>query len=64
MPRFTIEHDLCPLASLRANFFLVLTDSENVVICGSGSGSEAISLSTSLISDLNPLNSLPLGPSI
>ena len=43
IPRLTIEHDLWPFDSLRANFFLVLTDSVKVPICGSGSGSESIS---------------------
>jgi hypothetical protein len=52
----------CAFLSFSANFRRVRTESENVPICGSGSGSVAINSCRRGTSDLNPRKILPCGP--
>ena len=57
-------HDLNPFDSFNANGVRYFTDSKKLVTCGAGSGIIAIFSFKFGMSDLNPANNFPFGPSI
>ncbi len=56
--------DRWPFDSLSANFRRERTESENVAICGSGSGSVAISSCSFGMSERKPRKIFPFGPAM